>query len=165
MFSRSVDTKKHAPTPAVEEGPYYKEGSPGRRNIAEPDMPGTKLIVEGRVRDTSGKPVAAAWMDFWQADSNGQYDNENYKLRGHQFTEKDGKYRLETIIPTGYQQRAPHIHCKVRARDDAPVLTTQLFFVGNEKNATDRIFEELTAMETKRFKDGEKASFDFILNV
>ena len=54
MFTRNVAAKKLAPTPAVEEGPYYKEGSPGRRNIAEPDMSGKKFILEGRVKDTSG---------------------------------------------------------------------------------------------------------------
>jgi protocatechuate 3,4-dioxygenase beta subunit len=165
MFTRNVATKKLAPTPAVEEGPYYKEGSPGRRNIADPDTPGKLFILEGRVRDTSGKPIAAAWLDFWQADGNGQYDNENFRLRGHQYTEKDGKYRLETIKPMGYQERAPHIHCKVRARDNSPVITTQLFFAGDVKNATDLIFEELTAVECKRFKDGEKASFDIIIEV
>ncbi len=165
MFTRNVAAKKHAQTPAVEEGPYYKQGSPPRRNIADPDMPGKKFILEGRVRDISGKPVAAAWMDFWQADGNGRYDNENYRLRGHQYTDKDGKYRLETIKPMGYEVRAPHIHCKVRARDNSPVLTTQLFFAGDEKNATDLIFEEFTAMEPRRFKDGEKATFDFIISV
>jgi protocatechuate 3,4-dioxygenase beta subunit len=165
MFRRdNTAVKKLAPTPAVEEGPYYKEGSPGRRNIADPTMPGTSFILEGKVKDTSGKPIANAWMDFWQADSTGQYDNTNFKLRGHQYTEKDGKYRLETVMPEGYESRAPHIHVKVRAAENSPVLTTQLFFAGNEKNATDLIFEELTVMFPKKDRDGQKATFDFIVD-
>jgi protocatechuate 3,4-dioxygenase beta subunit len=163
MFSRNIATKKRTPTPAVEEGPYYKSGSPERRNIAGPGTNGISLIIEGRVLDTHGKPVPRAWMDFWQADGLGQYDNTGFNLRGHQYTEKDGRYRLETVMPLGYESRSPHVHAKVRAADDLPTLTTQLFFAGDIKNATDFIFEELTAMNIKDYKGGLKASFDFII--
>ena len=165
IFKKSAAVKKLSPTPAVEEGPYYKEGSPERKSIAGPGMPGTKLVLEGRVRDSSGKPIPNAWVDFWQADSVGNYDNEGYGLRGHQYTDKDGKYHLETIKPAGYEPRAPHLHVKVRPTPDSPVFTTQLFFAGDEKNATDMIYEELTAMTTKKYKDGEKAEFDFVVDV
>ncbi len=164
VFTRRAAEKKLAPTPAIEEGADYKPGSPGRRNIADPDVSGKKFFLEGRVKDTSGKPVANAWMDFWQADSFGKYDSESYRLRGHQYTEKDGKYRLETIRPMGYGSRAPHIHVKVRAAENAPTLTTQLFFAGEIKNATDLVFDEFAAMEPKRYKDGERAIFDFVIN-
>lgn len=165
MFLRHSTVKKLAPTPAIEEGPYYKEGSPARRNLIDPDMPGTRLFLEGHVRDTNGKPIANAWIDFWQADSTGQYDNVGYKLRGHQYTEKDGKYRLDTIVPAGYESRAPHLHVKIRPKEDSPVFTTQLFFAGNELNATDFLYDELAALETRRTRDGLKAQFDFIVDV
>lgn len=164
IFTRKTAEKKLARTPAVEEGPYYKSGSPGRRDFMEPNMPGTKLLLEGRVKDTNGKPIANAWMDFWQADSTGMYDNNGYRLRGHQFTDKDGKYRLETIKPFGYDMRAPHIHVKIRTAEGSPVFTTQLFFAGDIKNATDPIFEELATMEPKKYKDGERAVFDFVVD-
>ena len=56
-------------------------------------MSGTKLIVTGYVFTTDCQPIAKAWLDFWQADSRGQYDNTGYTLRGHQFTDSQGHYQ------------------------------------------------------------------------
>ena len=51
-------------TPPVEEGPYYTPGSPERTSIAGPDTPGKRLVIEGRVLDIRGRPIAHAWLDF-----------------------------------------------------------------------------------------------------
>jgi protocatechuate 3,4-dioxygenase beta subunit len=150
-------------TPSVEEGPYYKSGSPERRNTAAPGTPGQKLAVEGRVLDRQGRPVPHAWLDFWQADGTGRYDNEGYNLRGHQYADKDGRYRLETVRPKQYLFRAPHVHVKVRAGDKSPVLTSQLFFPGEERNTSDPIFEKCTVMNISDTKEGLKATFDFVV--
>jgi len=152
-------------TPAVEEGPYYTPGSPERKTIAEKGTPGTKLVVEGRVLDSNGRPIPHAWVDFWHADGHGRYDNEGYNLRGHQYTDKDGRYHLETVRPLEYLFRAAHIHAKVRAKENSPVLTIQLFFPGEKKNTTDPIFEKLTVMDVKDTPDGQKATFDFVVEI
>lgn len=56
-------------TPSQTEGPFYKSGSPPRTSLVEPNMAGTKLIVTGYVLSRGVcKPVAGAWLDFWQAD-------------------------------------------------------------------------------------------------
>jgi len=146
-------------TPPVEEGPYYKTGSPERRNIVEAGVPGQKLVVEGRVLDRQGKPVPHAWLDFWHADGEGNYDNEGYKLRGHQYADEKGRYHLETVRPHFYAGRTTHIHGKVRANDRSPVLTVQLYFPGEKRNATDPLFEKGTVMEVT----GQKALFDFVV--
>ena len=150
-------------TASVEEGPYYKPGSPGRNRIAAPSTGGRLLVLEGRVLDENGKPVAGAWLDFWQADSSGSYDNEGFGLRGHQYTDDEGRYRLETIRPKEYLFRAAHVHAKVRADENSPVLTTQLFFPGEKRNLTDPIFEPATVMNVAHMKDGEHAVFDFVI--
>lgn len=160
--------KKSAPTKFpvtafVEEGPYYKTGSPERQVIADENVPGIILTVEGQVNDTAGKPIAHAWLDFWQADGTGQYDNEGYVLRGHQYSDKKGRYHLETVKPLGYQSRSPHVHVKVRAADKSPILTTQLFFPAEKKNKTDFIFNQLSVMDVQRTKDGDKAVFNFVV--
>jgi len=150
-------------TPPVDEGPYYSPGSPERRNIAGEGTVGKKLVVEGRVLDRNGKPLSGAWLDFWQADGNGRYDNIGYKLRGHQYADKDGRYRLETVRPLDYMMRAPHIHAKVRAKESSPVLTVQLYFPGEKKNATDSLFEKRTLMDVKDTAEGQRATFDFVV--
>jgi len=150
-------------TPSVEEGPYYTPGSPERQSIANPDTPGTKLVVEGRVLDKSGNPIPHAWLDFWSADGKGHYDNEGFNLRGHQYADKNGRYRLETVRPHEYLFRAAHVHVKVRATENSPVLTAQLFFPGERKNTTDPLFEKLTVMDVKDVEGGQKALFDFVV--
>src|SRR5262249_21370677 len=58
-------------TPAETEGPFYKRGSPERTSLIEPGMPGTRITVTGYVLSTECRPVAGAWLDFWQADEQG----------------------------------------------------------------------------------------------
>ena len=156
---------KSALTAAVEEGPYYKTGSPERSNIVEPGTIGSRLVLEGHVLDGNGKPVARAWLDFWHADGNGRYDNEGFNLRGHQYADENGRYRLETVRPLEYLMRAAHIHAKVRANDKSPVLTTQLFFPDEARNKTDPIFEEKTLINIADIQDGQIATFDFVVEM
>jgi protocatechuate 3,4-dioxygenase beta subunit len=151
-------------TRPVEEGPYYKTGSPERTAIiTDPDTPGIKLTMEGRVLDKDNKPISKAWLDFWHANGKGIYDNEGFNLRGHQYTDKDGRYHLETVRPVEYLFRAPHVHVKVQANDSAPILTTQLYFPHEKRNLTDPIFEKRTVMDVKETKDGQIAKFDFVV--
>ena len=128
-------------TPPLEEGPFYKPGSPERTSIAEPGTAGRRLVVEGYVFDRNCRPIKNAWLDFWQTDGNGEYDNAGYKMRGHLFTDQAGRYTLETVVPGLYPGRTAHIHVKVQA-PDGPVLTTQIFFPGVSENETDSIFSE-----------------------
>ncbi len=113
--------------------------------------------------DTHGQPIAHVWLDFWQADDNGRYDNQGYNLRGHQYTDKDGRYRLETVRPREYSFRSPHIHAKVKANEKAPVLTVQLYFPDEKRNATDPLFEKRAVMDVKDTSEGQKATFDFVM--
>ena len=115
-------------TPPQMEGPYYTPNTPERNSLLEEGMPGTRLLLVGYVLDQDCRPLSNAWLDFWQADSNGDYDNAGYRLRGHQFTDLQGRYYLETILPGLYSSRPiEHIHVKVRPEDGAEV-TSQLYF-------------------------------------
>src|SRR5215471_8198094 len=57
------------------EGPFYKPNSPQRISLREAGIAGRPLIVTGYVLSTTCKPITHALLDFWQADSNGNYDN------------------------------------------------------------------------------------------
>jgi protocatechuate 3,4-dioxygenase beta subunit len=150
------------PTPSSTEGPYYKEGSPRRTSLIEPGVRGTRIVITGKVFNTDCKPIVGAWLDFWQADGRGRYDNAGFKLRGHQYTDSDGHYYLETVIPGGYITRTPHIHVKVRAPGGS-ILTTQLYFPQQESNKDDRIFNSDLVMSVSETTEGKHATFNFVL--
>jgi protocatechuate 3,4-dioxygenase beta subunit len=152
------------PTLAQTEGPYFTPNSPERASLIEAGVTGTRLVVSGAVLSTACQPVARALVDFWQCDGAGVYDNSGFRLRGHQFTDAQGRYQLTTIVPGVYPGRTRHIHVKVQA-PNRPVLTTQLYFPGEPGNARDGIFNARLVVEDYRDEAGGKAGrFDFVLN-
>jgi protocatechuate 3,4-dioxygenase beta subunit len=151
-------------TPAQTEGPYFTPNSPERASLLEPGMAGTRLLLTGYVLSTACRPVAGALLDFWQADDAGEYDNAGYRLRGHQFTDNSGRYTLETIVPGLYPGRTRHIHLKVQAPNQ-PILTTQLYFPGEARNRSDRIFHEALVVDMQQSADGFDGAFNFVLDV
>lgn len=151
-------------TPPQTEGPFFTPRSPRRRSLLVPGLAGTRLTLTGYVLTTRCRPVRGALLDFWQADARGAYDNEGYRLRGHQFTDAKGFYRLETIVPGLYTGRTRHIHVKVQA-PSRPVLTTQLYFPGQPRNRTDGIFRPELVVRWRKVKSRRVARFDFVLDV
>ena len=89
------------------------------------------LRLPGYVLTEDCQPVAKALIELWHANEQGYDDNSGYKLRGHQFTDGEGKWWFETIVPGGYNNRVRtrHYHLKVQ-RPGGSVLTTQLYFPG-----------------------------------
>nr|MDQ3643030.1 dioxygenase [Actinomycetota bacterium] len=108
-------------------------------------------------------PVSRALVDFWQADGNGAYDNSGFAFRGHQFTDAQGRYRLEAVMPGLYPGRTPHIHVKVQA-PGGRILTTQLYFPGQARNASDGIYRKELEVAMSDAADGKNATFTFVLN-
>lgn len=152
------------PTPPQTEGPFYTPKTPKRTSLIETGMPGTKLVLKGYVLTTSCTPVANALLDFWQADDTGAYDNVGYTLRGHQFTDEQGRYLLETIVPGLYPGRTRHIHVRVQAPNQ-PILTTQLYFPDEPGNDSDSIFHPDLLVTMQNNDDGKAATFNFVLNI
>ena len=153
-----------ARTPAQTEGPYFKPSSPERASLLDPEMRGRRLVVAGVVRGTDCRPISRALLDFWHADAGGRYDNSGFRLRGHQFTDAEGRYRLETIMPGVYPGRTRHIHVKAQAPSRSP-LTTQLYFPGEPANARDGIFDQALVVALADAADGAAARFDFVLDL
>lgn len=155
------------PTPSQTEGPYFTPNSPERASLLEAGISGERLLVEGYVLSTDCRRLAGALLDFWQADAAGQYDNVGYGLRGHQFTDASGRYRLETVLPGLYPGRTRHIHVKAQAKGGR-VLTTQLYFPSDAaRNAQDGIFDARLLLQDFGDDDagGKRGHFDFVLSV
>ena len=153
-----------APTARQTEGPYFKPDSPLRASLLEPGIVGTQIVVTGMVLSTTCQPIARALIDVWHADDRGGYDNTGFRLRGHQFTDDQGRYRLETIVPGVYVGRTRHFHVKVQPPNRS-VLTTQLYFPGEAVNARDPIFSPELVMRVTESTTGKAGTFDFVVDL
>ena len=117
-------------------GPYYLPGSPNTTLIALPGEPGDRLFISGAVLSNDClTPVPDAMIEVWQANDAGAYDTSPaFLLRGTMYTDANGLYAFESIIPGAYlngsQYRPKHIHYKV-SKPGFPTLVTQLYFEGD----------------------------------
>jgi protocatechuate 3,4-dioxygenase beta subunit len=152
------------PTQEETEGPYFKPGSPERRSLLEPGVEGRPLVLSGLVMTTGCVPMSRVALDFWHADASGQYDNSGFRLRGHQFTDDQGRYRLETIVPGVYPGRTRHIHVKVQP-SGSPILTSQLYFPGEVRNQSDWLFRRDLLVTVIDACATMRARFDFVVPV
>jgi protocatechuate 3,4-dioxygenase beta subunit len=150
------------PTPRQTEGPYFTPNSPQRADFVVDGINGERISLTGFALDRQCRPIPHALLDLWHADDAGEYDNQGYRLRGHQFTDAQGRFAFATIVPGLYPGRTRHFHVKVQA-PDGDILTTQLYFPGEAANARDRIFDDALLLDLQPAESGRIARFDFVL--
>ncbi|SFN02393.1 dioxygenase [Variovorax sp. OV329] len=103
---------RNAGTPRAIEGPLYIAGAPlskyeTRVDEAGEAQRGETMVMEGRVVDVNGQPVAGAIIDVWHANELGRYshfdpDQAEYALRRRIETDAQGRYRFRSFLPPGY---------------------------------------------------------------
>ncbi len=146
-------------------GPFWRLNSPKLANgasILRSPTPGAPLFIHGHVQDKSGRPVADARVDIWQASDEGLYENQDPKqddmnLRGQFTTDASGNFWLRSIKPAGYpiptdgvvgrllkaQRRHPfrpaHIHALV-FKPGFKTLISQVYADDDENLETDTQF-------------------------
>jgi protocatechuate 3,4-dioxygenase beta subunit len=152
------------PTPRQTEGPFFTPSSPERASLVEPGMAGDRISLAGFVLDRRCRPVPGALLDLWHCDATGEYDNVGYRLRGHQFSDAQGRFLFETIVPGLYPGRTRHFHIKVQAPGQR-VLTTQLYFPGEPQNERDWIFDAALLLDLKQDAAMTLGRYDFVLDV
>ena len=150
------------PTKAETEGPFYTPSTPEKTDFRADVDHGTGLVVSGAVVSTACVPIANALLDVWQANADGEYDNEGYTLRGHLFTDADGRFSFTTVVPGLYPGRTRHIHVKVKA-PKGPLLTTQLYFPGEPRNASDSIYDPALEMALGGSDNEKTGAFNFVV--
>ena len=174
-------------------GPFYPVTKPldqdgdltmikGRPGKAQ----GQFVYLSGRVLDLSGKPIANAKVEMWQANTFGRYTHPgdsnpvpldpSFEGHGVCITNTDGMYSFKTVKPGAYpaaegRMRPPHIHFLVTAGPDR--LVTQMYFSGEPLNETDELLgsaenrEGLIAKVAPASKDAEPgavvATWDIVL--
>jgi protocatechuate 3,4-dioxygenase beta subunit len=119
------------------QGPFYTANAPELIDgqLAPEDEPGTRLIVTGLVKTLDCLSVIPnTLIDIWHADDAGAYDNLGFHLRGKTYSNTQGFYMIDTILPgkylNGANYRPSHIHFKITP-PGFPMLTTQLYFEGD----------------------------------
>jgi hydroxyquinol 1,2-dioxygenase len=144
-------------------GPFFVAGSPEVPNggdVAQ-GAAGQACWVEGRVIDLEGRPVPAALVEVWEADSEGFYDvqhpgHQTYG-RAHLRTDAEGRYSFWCVRPAPYPipddgpvgdllkaagrgpMRPAHIHFLVEAAGYRR-LVTHVFVSGDPHLDDDAVF-------------------------
>lgn len=125
------------------------------------DPIGERIVVEGILRDETGRPVPGALMEIWQANAAGRYIHReeihpapldpNFLGAGRTITGADGGYRFATIKPGSYPWgnhrnawRPAHIHFSIFGAGLAQRLITQMYFPGDPTLPYDPIFNSTT---------------------
>lgn len=115
--------------------------SSGELTITTPDEPGKKIKVQCTVKDQDGKPVPGVLVYLYQTDSKGWYagdaphvggnegDIRHARLFGYVKTDRDGKFELHTVKPSGYPRSdlPAHIHIHFSAEGYQSYGTEFLF--------------------------------------
>jgi len=178
-------------TPRSVLGPFHAEGAPERPVGVElaPGRAGERVRVHGRVLDLAGQPVPGAVLDFWQADAQGRYWQQDPTQTPDDFRFRmqatdTGAYGFVTVCPAPYTVpydgpvgdllralgrhawRPAHFHFRVEAAGFLP-LTTEVFPEGDPYLEQDAVFgvrESLVARyERVTGTPGLELTFDFRL--
>jgi protocatechuate 3,4-dioxygenase beta subunit len=150
------------PTPAQTEGPYFTPSSPQRNDLSKDGLGGNPLLIGGMVLDRACRPLSNALIELWHADAEGSYDNEGYRYRGHSFSDREGRWWFDTIVPGRYTGRTLHYHLKVQ-RPGGSMLTTQLYFPDEPQNTEDRIFNPALLLRLEKNGSERFGLFDFVV--
>jgi protocatechuate 3,4-dioxygenase beta subunit len=145
-----------------EAGPFFRPNSPNERDLYRDAPSGERVTVAGFVFDNKCRPLPGSLIEIWQADEHGDYDSVGFRLRGHQFTDAQGRWWFNMIIPALYPGRTRHFHFKVQ-RPGGRILTTQLYLPGEPRNADDRLFHETLLLDMEQTDDGRFGRFDFVV--
>lgn len=110
-------------------------------SIATKEEPGKKIIVTGIILGKDSKPVADALVYLYQTDARGWYaadaphvlmnegDMRHARLFGYVKTDKQGRFELHTIKPSGYPRSdlPAHIHIHIESKGYRSYISELLF--------------------------------------
>jgi protocatechuate 3,4-dioxygenase beta subunit len=150
------------------QGPFYRPNAPFRTTLAAPGE-GIPLTISGMVMGPGCNiHLDGALIDVWQANAEGQYDNNSpeFLWRGRMNADEKGNYSFQTIVPgrylNGARYRPRHIHVTVTA-EGYRSLTTQIYFAGDPYIEGDPWVRERLTIPLRREGDGYEGTFHIVL--
>lgn len=115
-------------------GPFYRANTPIRQELTNNELEGNRIKLKGIVYGSDCKtPLKNVLVEIWHCDTEGNYDNtsEEYNQRGAWYTNEEGEYSFNTIIPGKYLNgslyRPAHIHFRVTEKNSNE-LVSQIYF-------------------------------------
>jgi protocatechuate 3,4-dioxygenase alpha subunit len=129
-------------TPSQTAGPYVHIGAypsaaglPARSQV-KPNVAfgaaaqGTRIRIEGMVRDGAGTPVTDAMVELWQTDADGKFAGKGASGFGRSITDfTTGEYWFETVKPGSAKAgEAPFVTLLIFARGINIHLRTRMYF-------------------------------------
>ncbi|GAA5532628.1 protocatechuate 3,4-dioxygenase subunit beta [Deinococcus aluminii] len=119
---------------------------------------GERIIVRGRLLDSTGRPVRGALIETWQANAAGRYIHlrdqhdapldPNFSGTARMLTDEYGEYELLTLRPGAYPWRnhpnawrPAHIHFSIFGTGFTQRLVSQMYFPGDPLLAYDPIYQ------------------------
>ena len=152
-------------------GPFYRPEGPIRNNLVITGEIGEIVELLGKIKHQDCiTPYKKAKVELWHCDGNGVYDNTSpdFKYRGTTFSDENGNYSFQTILPVAYdvgngQIRPAHFHMMITAEGYQP-LVTQLYFNGDkhiEKDAfANSEFAKRRILEVSGLGKSKKVYYD-----
>ncbi|PON30850.1 hypothetical protein TGAM01_v200270 [Trichoderma gamsii] len=191
---REASKADKPPTSSAILGPFWRADAPVRENgtTITFNTPKDAMVayMHGQVTSAeTGKPLANATVDVWQASTNGLYEQQDddqidCNLRGKFVTDAEGRYSFYCLRPTPYpipfdgpagkllklmdrhEYRPAHIHLIVESEGHRS-LTTQIFDKDSKYLEDDSVFavKDGLTVEFKPRKEDSKAEWDLEYNV
>ena len=150
------------------EGPYYSSTlvhTVDLTNGATSEI----VVLEGVLLNTDCNPIRNAKIDIWHANQAGEYDlSEGERVHyGFIITDENGEFSIRTILPGAYLNgpnvyRPRHYHIKIWV-EDIDVLTTQLYFEGDEYLIYEPNIPTELMLSLAESPDGWTTSYTFVV--
>jgi protocatechuate 3,4-dioxygenase, alpha subunit len=155
-------------TPSQTVGPFFHLAldRPEWADLTTGNPEGERIVVEGRMTDGDGTPVADACLELWQANAAGRYAHPddartdkpldpNFRGFGRVSTDADGSFRFTTIRPgavpgRGNALQAPHIAVAIFARGLLKQLYTRIYFAGESANDSDPVLLSIDELAVRK---------------
>ncbi len=151
-------------TPSQTIGPFFHPElvHSGESVLIDDHTSGQPIRIQGMVIDGEGKPVLDAFLEIWQADSQGffnhpadpncQQADKHFRGFGRSGTVNGGRYEFLTVKPGSFpgrdgQAQAPYINVRIFARGMLIHAYTRLYFSDEALNESDSV---LNAIEPAR---------------
>ncbi len=128
---------------------------------------GERIIIQGQVKDDTGRPVPSALVELWQANACGRYIHKldqhdapldpNFSGAGRALTDDQGSFTFTTIRPAAYPWRnhhnawrPSHIHFSVFGANLTSRLVTQMYFPGDPLLELDPIYNSIPGRNARQ---------------